>query len=87
MLTDTYRWNEVPKNPYMEQFRVRQNELKIAYINALKEFNRFDLDPSLERKVLDAKYALLNFEGTIPGSMGTQASVDYDPTNRDHRDL
>jgi len=40
MLTNTYRWNEVPKNEYMEQFRIRQNELKINYINALKDLNR-----------------------------------------------
>ena len=87
MLTSTYRWNEVPKNPYMEQFRVRQNELKIAYINALKEFNRFEFDPALELEVLDAKAALLKFEGTIPGSLGAVSSIDYDASNRDHQAL
>jgi len=87
MLTNTYRWNEVPKNEYMEQFRIRQNELKINYINALKDFNRVEIDPALERIVLDSKAELLKFEGTIPGSNGEKATVDHDPTNRDHQAL
>ncbi len=68
------------------EMRDRQNELKLNYINALRNFDKSELfDSSLQSKVFAAKKLLLDFESTLPGNDGRISSIDFDSTNRNHR--